>query len=196
VYVGAPPWELRRSCSRATCYFRGESLKIIQFAQFGTIAELHLVDIEVPEPGPGQVRVQVRAAGVNALDSKIRSGAVQAVFPTSLPAVPGSEVAGVVNAVGEGVHELSVCDSVFGWSDTGSYTEFALVTATMVAIKPTDLSWGQAVSLPVAVETSQRVLDLLKVKAGETVVLHGAARAVGTLTVQLATARPPHEAHA
>jgi NADPH:quinone reductase-like Zn-dependent oxidoreductase len=64
-------------------------MKAIQFDQFGGTDVLHEADVEVPQPGSGQVRVQVRAAGVNALDGKIRSGALQAVFPTALPVIPG-----------------------------------------------------------------------------------------------------------
>jgi NADPH:quinone reductase-like Zn-dependent oxidoreductase len=162
-------------------------MKAIQFDQFGTTAELRLVNVDVPQPGPGQVRVEVRAAGVNALDGKIRSGAMNAAFPTPLPSIPGFEVAGVVDAIGGDVQEFAVGDEVFGWSDTGSYAEYAL--ATVVAIKPAVLSWHQAVSLPIASATAARVLDLLEVAADDTVLLHGAAGAVGTIAIQLTTAR-------
>jgi NADPH:quinone reductase-like Zn-dependent oxidoreductase len=162
-------------------------MKAILFDRFGGTDVLHEADIEVPQPGPGQIRVRVRAAGLNALDGKIRSGAMQAAFPTPLPAVPGAELAGVVDALGEGVQDVQVGDEVLGWSDTGSYAEYAL--ATTVAPKPAGLDWQHAVALPVAGETAERVLDLLGVAAGETVLMHGAAGAVGTLAVQLATAR-------
>jgi len=93
----------------------------------------------------------------------------------------------VVDALGEGVQDVQVDDEVLGWSDTGSYAEYAL--ATTVAPKPAGLDWQHAVALPVAGETAERVLNLLGVTAGETVLMHGAAGAVGTLAVQLATAR-------
>src|SRR3954452_15696101 len=162
-------------------------MKAIVFDQFGGPDVLHEADIEVPQPGPGQVRVRVQAAGLNALDGKIRSGMLEAVLPTPLPAVPGGELAGVVDALGEGVQDVHVGDEVLGWSDTGSYAQYAL--ATTVAPKPAGLDWQHAVALPTASETSERVLDLLNVTAGETVLMHGAAGAVGTLAVQLATAR-------
>ncbi len=162
-------------------------MKAIQFDRFGGTEVLHEADIEVPQPGPGQVRVRVKAAGLNALDGKVRSGALEAMFSTPLPAVPGGEVAGVVDALGEGVTDMQVGDEVLGWSDTGSYAEYAL--ATIVAPKPAGLDWQHAVALPVAGETAERVLNLLGVAAGETVLMHGAAGAVGTLAVQLATAR-------
>jgi NADPH:quinone reductase-like Zn-dependent oxidoreductase len=162
-------------------------MKAILFDRFGGTEVLHEADIEVPQPGAGQVRVRVRAAGVNPLDGKIRSGTMEAMFPTSLPSVPGSELAGVVDALGEGVRDLRVGDEVLGWSDTGSYAEYAL--AAVVAPKPAGLDWQHAVALPVAGETAERVLNLLGVAAGETVLMHGAAGGVGTLAVQLATAR-------
>ncbi|WP_327716940.1 NADP-dependent oxidoreductase [Streptomyces sp. NBC_00490] len=162
-------------------------MKAILFDRFGGTDVLHEADIEVPQPGPGQIRVRVRAAGLNALDGKIRSGAMEAAFPTPLPAVPGAELAGVVDALGEGVRDVRVGDEVLGWSDTGSYAQYAL--ATTVAPKPAGLDWRHAVALPVAGETAERVLNLLGVAAGETVLMHGAAGAVGTLAVQLATAR-------
>lgn len=162
-------------------------MKAIIFDRFGGTEVLREADIEIPQPGPGQVRVRVRAAGVNALDGKIRSGALQSVFPTALPAVPGLEFAGTVDALGEGVRDVRVGDEVLGWSDTGSYAEYAL--ATTVAAKPVGLDWAHAVALPVAGETAERALNLLGVGAGDTVLIHGAAGAVGTLAVQLATAR-------
>ncbi|MCW6003627.1 NADP-dependent oxidoreductase [Micromonospora sp. CPCC 205371] len=162
-------------------------MKAIQFDRFGGTEVLHVADIDVPRPGPGQVRVRVKAAGLNALDGKIRSGALEALFPTPLPSVPGHELAGVVDALGEGVRDVQVGDDVVGWSDTGSYAEYAL--ATTVAPKPAGLDWQHAVALPVAGETAERVLNLLGVATGETVLMHGAAGGVGTLAVQLATAR-------
>lgn len=162
-------------------------MKAILFDRFGGTEVLREADIEVPQPGPGQVRVRVKVAGLNALDGKIRSGMLEAVRPTTFPAVPGGELAGVVDALGEGVSDVQVGDEVLGWSDTGSYAQYAL--ATTVALKPAGLDWQHAVALPVAGETAERVLDLLGVAAGETVLMHGASGAVGTLAVQLATAR-------
>src|SRR5918996_2088117 len=130
---------------------RGVVMKAILFDRFGGTEVLREADIEVPQPGPGQIRVRVKAAGLNALDGKIRSGALEAVFPTALPAIPGGELAGVVDALGEGVTEVQVGDGVLGWSDTGSYAEYAL--ATTVAPKPAALAWQDAAALPVASET-------------------------------------------
>ncbi len=162
-------------------------MKAIQFDRFGGTDVLHEAEVEIPRPGPGQVRVRVKAAGLNAIDGKIRSGAMEALRPTRLPAIPGGELAGVVDALGEGVQDLQVGDEVLGWADTGAYAEYAL--ATTVAPKPAGLDWQHAAALPVASETAERVLNLLGVTEGETVLMHGAAGAVGTLAVQLAAAR-------
>ena len=162
-------------------------MKAIVFDRFGGPDVLRIAHVDVPRPGPGQVRLRVRAAGVNQLDFKIRSGEMRQVFPTTFPAIPGLEAAGVIDEVGPGVTGTAAGDEVIALTDTGSYAEYALATA--FAPKPPALSWDEAAALPVAGETSQRVLDLLKVGEGETLLVHGAAGAVGSLAVQLAAAR-------
>lgn len=162
-------------------------MKAIVFERFGGPEVLRLTEVAKPAPGPGQIRLRVVAAGVNPLDHKIRNGWLEQVFPTTFPAIGGLEAAGVVDAIGAGVTDLAVGDEVFGFTDTGAYAEYAL--ATVVARKPAELSWDRAAALPVAGETARRVLDLLAVKAGETVLVHGAAGAVGGVAVQLAVAR-------
>lgn len=118
-------------------------MKAIVFDAFGGTEVLHEAEIGIPQPGPGQVRVRVRAVGVNPVDGKIRSGAMEAIFPTTLPAVPGGEIAGVVDAVGEDVDQLTVGDEVLGWSDTGSYAQYALAQATVLAPKPVEPGLGE-----------------------------------------------------
>ncbi|MGC9670806.1 NADP-dependent oxidoreductase [Planosporangium sp. 12N6] len=164
-------------------------MKAITFDTFGGPEVLHVTEVPLPAPGPGQIRVRVRAAGVNPLDGKIRSGAMKALFPTPLPAVLGIELAGVVDALGDGVTGVGVGDRVFGWADppTGSYAEYTL--ATTYARLPEGLDFPAAVTLPVAVETTVRVLNQLKVAAGETLLVHGASGAVGQVAVQVAVAR-------
>ncbi|WP_033291975.1 NADP-dependent oxidoreductase [Amycolatopsis jejuensis] len=161
-------------------------MRAITLAEYGGPEVLQLNDVPVPEPGPGQVRVAVRRAGVNPIDWKIRSGAMAGGAALEKPQIPGLEVSGVVDAAGDGA-ELSVGDEVFGWSATGPYAEFAL-GGTLIR-KPADLSWDDAVALPVAGETALRVLRLLDVKAGELLVIHGASGAVGRLATQIAVAR-------
>jgi len=162
-------------------------MKAVVIDEFGGPGVLHVVDRELPEPGAGQVRVRVRAAGVNGIDGTIRSGAAQQMFPTQLPAVLGLEIAGTVDGVGPGVEGLAAGDDVLGFADGGGYAEYAL--ATTVAPKPAGLGWPEAAALPVAAETALRVLRLLEVTQGDTLLIHGAAGGVGTVAVQLAVAR-------
>jgi NADPH:quinone reductase-like Zn-dependent oxidoreductase len=164
-----------------------QPVKAMQIDSFGGADKLHEVTVAEPTPDAGQVLVRVNTVGVNPVDAKIRSGAMEAAFPTPLPAVLGVEIAGTVTAVGDGVTEFAVGDDVFGWSDTGAYAEFAL--GTRLVAKPAGLAWDAAVALPVAGQTAERVLGLLEVTKGETLLIHGAAGAVGTMAVQLAVAR-------
>jgi len=162
-------------------------MKAVVFEDFGGPEVLHEAEVDVPEPGPRQVRVRVRAAGVNAIDYKIRSGMMQPNLPAKLPAIPGVEAAGVVEAVGAEVTEVKPGDEAFGWTRGGGYCEQALLTT--FAVKPKELSFTDAVALPVAGETAERVLRMLEVQAGDTLLIHGAAGSVGTFAVQLAVAR-------
>ncbi|MCX5391520.1 NADP-dependent oxidoreductase [Streptomyces sp. NBC_00094] len=162
-------------------------MEAIVYEEFGGPEVLrHATGVAVPEPGLGEVRVKVAAVGVNPLDWKRRYGWVEAFYPTTFPAVPGLEFAGTVDALGEGVTGLAVGDEVLGWTKTGAYAEYAL--AGIVAPKPAGLSWEAAASLPIAGETARRVLDLIGVREGETLFLHGAAGVVGSVAVQLAVA--------
>ncbi|MFF7602496.1 NADP-dependent oxidoreductase [Streptomyces mirabilis] len=166
-------------------------MKAMVFDRFGGPEVLYESDVDTPEPGPGQVRLRVRAAGVNPADGQLRQGLMQTFFPISLPAVPGVEAAGTVDAVGEGVTGLAVGDDVFGFTGTelGAFAEYALAAAGNIFHKPAGLAWEAAAALPVAAETSERVLQQLAIRAGDTVLIHGASGAVGTLAVQLAVRR-------
>lgn len=160
-------------------------MRAITITQYGEPDVLRLTDAPLPEPGPGQVRVAVKAAGVNPIDWKIRSGAMAEVRPVDFPHILGLELAGVVDAVGEGA-DFAVGDEVFGWSETGTYAEYAL--ASTVIRKPAGLSWAEAAALPIAGETALRVLGELEVKPDETVVIHGASGQVGRIATQAAVA--------
>jgi len=162
-------------------------MKAVVFEDFGGPEVLHLAEVETPEPGPKQVRIRVRTAGVNPIDHKIRSGAMRPNLPAKLPSIPGNEAAGLVEAVGAEVTSVQVGDAAFGWTRGGGYCEQALLAT--FAHMPAELSFEDAVALPVGGETAERVLRLLDVKAGETLLVHGAAGAVGTFAVQLGVAR-------
>ncbi|MGP3973261.1 NADP-dependent oxidoreductase [Streptomyces sp. 8N114] len=159
------------------------------FDRFGAADVLAPREVELPEPGPGQVRLAVRTAAVNPLDCKIRRGEMQELFPLPLPHVPGLEGAGIVEAVGPDAGELAVGDEVFGWTLTGSYARHALAEAGNLARRPHQLGWAEAAAVPSAAETALRCFALLGLKPGETLLVHAAAGGVGTLALQLAAAR-------
>jgi len=165
-----------------------DTYRSIAFTEYGDSGVLQVLDRELPEPGPGQVRIAVRAAGVNPIDWKIRAGLMAEVFPTEFPAVPGGDVAGVGDAIGEGVSGFAAGDEVLG-SGIGGYAEFVLADPAKLTRKPESLSWELAAALPVVVNTAYRALNLLDLQEGETLLVDGAAGGVGTIAVQLAVAR-------
>ncbi|BCJ32395.1 NADP-dependent oxidoreductase [Actinocatenispora sera] len=159
-------------------------MKAIVFDRHGGPTVLQLTEVAVPEPGRGQVRIRVRAAGVNPIDGKLRAGGG---WPIELPSTPGVEGAGVVDAVGPDTDGFAVGDEVLGHTATGSYAQFAL--SDRVVPKPAGLSWDVAAAVPVAAETALRVLRLLDLSPGETLLVHGASGSVGSLAGQLARRR-------
>lgn len=162
-------------------------MKAVQFSEYGGPEVLHVAEAEEPHAGPGQIRVAVEGAGVNPVDGKIRSGAMRQFMPVELPSIPGSDVAGVVDEVGEGVTDAAVGDEVFGFAVGGAAAEHAVLEH--YAAKPAGLSWAEAAGLPVAVETAVRTLDLLGLEPGQTILVNGAAGGVGAAAVQFARAR-------
>ncbi|PRY36892.1 NADP-dependent oxidoreductase [Umezawaea tangerina] len=161
-------------------------MKAARFQRFGGPEVLEVVDLPVPRPGPGQVRIAVRAAGVNASDLKLRGGELS--FGAGLPQTTGRDVAGVVDELGEGVTDVAVGDRVFGISDDGAgAAQFALLTFR--AVIPESLGFVDAAGLPCALETATRALDQLHVTDGTTVLLNGASGGIGSAAVQLAVAR-------
>lgn len=161
-------------------------MRAVIFAEYGDPSVLEVVETELPEPGPGQVRVAVRAAGVNPIDVKLRSGSMSGGKPLAAPRRLGFEVSGVVDAVGDGVADVAVGDAIAGWPVGGGYAEYALLS--VYAAKPDALTWEQAAALPVAGEAAVRSLRALKTGRGETLLINGASGAVGALATQIAVA--------
>ncbi|MFD7921322.1 zinc-binding alcohol dehydrogenase family protein [Streptomyces sp. NPDC059740] len=159
---------------------------------YGGPEVLAVTDADVPQPGPGQVRIEVRAVGVNPVDHKLYSGAFGA-DPAKLPMRLGSEAAGVVTAVGAGASgpagPVEVGDEVIAYRAPGAYATELLVPASSVVPKPAGLSWEQAGGLMVAGVTAVHVLEAIGLGGKETVLVHGAAGGVGLFAVQLAVAR-------
>lgn len=161
-------------------------MKAVQFSEYGGPEVLQVVEVAKPQAGPGQVRIAVRAAGVNPSDWKDRSGDARDATPVALPSGVGFEAAGVVDEIGVGVTTVTVGDAVFGYG-LNTVAEYALLTHW--APKPAMMPFEVAGGLPVNVETAWRCLDLLAMKAGETLLVSGAAGGIGSALVQLARVR-------
>jgi NADPH:quinone reductase-like Zn-dependent oxidoreductase len=159
-------------------------MKGARFSRFGGPEVLEIVDLPDPHPGPGEVRIAVRAAGVNASDWKKREGLMDQDLPQTL----GYEAAGIVDEVGENVMETAVGDRVFGFSGDGAAQAELAVLSAWAPIPPA-LSFAGAAALPSAVETAARALDQLGVARGGTVLINGASGTIGSATVQFAVAR-------
>lgn len=154
--------------------------------EYGDPDVLVLREEQLPEPGPGQVRLQVKAAGVNPVDLKIRAGARG---DGKTPFRLGYEVAGVVEAVGPDVTTVAPGDEVMAFRIAGGYASALIVPAKDVVPKPASLPWSQAAGLLLAGATAMHTLEVTGVGAGDVVLLHGAAGAVGQAVTQLARLR-------
>jgi NADPH:quinone reductase-like Zn-dependent oxidoreductase len=159
-------------------------MKAVSFSRFGGPEVLEIVDLPDPHPGPGQVRIAVRAAGVNQSDWKKREGLMDQGLPQTL----GYEAAGVVDEVGPGVTGVRAGMRVFGFSADGA-AQAELAVLSWYAPVPPSLDFAGAAALPSAVETAARALDQLGARSGSTLLVNGASGSVGSAAVQLAVAR-------
>ncbi|PVU83323.1 alcohol dehydrogenase [Cellulomonas sp. WB94] len=155
---------------------------------YGGPEVLSVVDVTVPEPGPGEVLIDVRAAGVNQIDWKLYSG-LFGTDPARLPIRLGLEVAGVVLAVGPDVEDIPVGDHVIATGVVGGYAELVLVPVTRLSPKPAQVSWAEASGLLLTGATAWHTLEETGVGAGDVVLVHGASGSVGRFVVQLARLR-------
>lgn len=161
--------------------------RAVRFAQYGGIDVLQVVDVEDPVPGPGQLLVRVRAAGINPGEAKIREGLLHDRWPATFPSGQGSDLAGVVERVGDGVTAFAPGDEIIGYTDTrASHAELALVDAANATPKPPEVPWEVAGGLFVAGATAAAAVRAVGAAPGDTLVVAGAAGGVGSITVQLA----------
>jgi alcohol dehydrogenase len=151
---------------------------------------MEMMELPRPEPGPGELLVRVRAAGVNPLDYKIRDGAVKVLLSFSFPLILGLDLAGDVAAIGPGVTNLTLGDAVYAHLDhdrIGAFAEYAVVRESAAARKPARLDYTQAASLPLVGLTAwQTLIELAKLRAGQKVLIHAGSGGVGTFAIQLA----------
>lgn len=161
-------------------------MKAIEFHEFGGPDVLHLVEVVPPHAGPGEVRIKVRAAGVNPSDWKRREGQYRAFEKLQFPAGLGVEGAGIVDEIGQGVTGVAIGDALFGFG-RNTMAEHAILTHW--AKKPDNVPFEVAAGLPVISDTATRALDQVGVEHGQTLLVSGAAGGVGTALLQLARLR-------
>jgi NADPH:quinone reductase-like Zn-dependent oxidoreductase len=161
-------------------------MRAVQYEQYGGPEVLEIADVEDPHAGPGQVRIRVHAAGVNAADWKFREGVMAGGKPLTAPAIVGLDAAGTVDEVGDGVTGVEVGDRVFG-SGRATFAEYAVLTSW--ARMPHHLSFEEAAATPGPFDTAERMLAAVAATEGDTIVVSGAAGGVGTAVIQLARAR-------
>jgi len=162
-------------------------MKAVRFDHYGGIDVLDIAEVPDPEPGPGQVLVRVKAAGINPGEAKIREGLLHERWPATFPSGQGSDLAGVVAAVGADVTGVAVGDEVAGWVDTrSSQAEYAVVPAGNVVPKPASVPWEVAGAIEVAGFTAGAAIRAVNLSPGDTVVVAAAAGGVGSIAVQLA----------
>jgi NADPH:quinone reductase-like Zn-dependent oxidoreductase len=159
----------------------------VRLDEYGGIDVLQVVDVDRPTPGPGQVLVRVKAAGINPGEAAIREGLMHAMWPATFPSGEGSDLAGVVEEIGDGVDGVAVGDEVVGFThNRASHAEFVVVEAGNLTRRPGNVSWEQAGALFVAGTTAYAAVRAVALKPGDALVVSGAAGGVGSLAVQLA----------
>ena len=170
----------------------GPEMRAARFHEYGPPSVLVVDLVPRPEPKEGEVLIHVRSAGVNAIDWKLRAGYLKAYMPLELPAIPGLDVAGIVEAVGPGVTAFSVGDEVFG-RGASTYAEYAAgSTATLTHI-PDGVSFDQAAALHVGgVVSWVGLFDVAQIEPGQRVLIQGGAGGVGSIAVQLAHWKGAH----
>ena len=161
--------------------------KVVRFERYGGIDVLQVVEEPRPVPGPGRVLVEVRAAAVNPGEARVREGEWAQRWPATFPSGQGSDLAGVVAAVGDGVTGFAVGAEVIGYTDErASHAEYVVVEPAHLIPRPATVSWEVAGSLYVAGTTGYAAVRAVSLAAGDTVVVSAAAGGVGSIAVQLA----------
>ena len=161
--------------------------KAVRFEEYGGVEVLNLVEVPMPEPGPGQVLVAVKAVGINPGEAKIREGLMHSRWPATFPSGQGSDLAGIVARTGPGVTGFAEGDEVIGFTDNrASQAEYVLAEAGNLTARPAGVPWEAGGSLFVVGATAYAAVRAVALTTGDTVVVAGAAGGVGSVTVQLA----------
>jgi NADPH:quinone reductase-like Zn-dependent oxidoreductase len=161
--------------------------RAVKFEHYGGIDVLDVVDVPDPVPGPGQLLVRVKAAGINPGEGKIREGLLDERWPATFPSGQGSDLAGVVEQVGDQVGGFAAGDEVIGFTDErASQAELVVIQAENATRRPAGVPWDVAGALFVVGTTAYATVRAVSLSQGDTVVVSGAAGGVGSLAVQLA----------
>jgi NADPH:quinone reductase-like Zn-dependent oxidoreductase len=166
-----------------------DAVKALVARSYGPLKELVIADLPTPTAGRGQVLVRTEAAALNAVDVVLVTGAMKDELPIRHPFVPGVDISGVVEAVGDGVTRFAIGDPILGWNGvpSGALAEYALVKdSPSAAVRPAGLGAAHAAALPTGSLTASALLDAAKVQPGATLLVVGATGGVGSYTVQLA----------
>ncbi|MFS1301428.1 NADP-dependent oxidoreductase [Streptosporangium longisporum] len=163
--------------------------RIVVFAEYGEPEVLRVIETDDPYPGEGEIRVRVKAAGVQPFDAGYRRGAFARYNPAVFPARLGNEVAGVVDMVGTGVTEFTAGEPIIAFVDAVGYADTVVAPAANAVRKPSTMPWPEAGVLSASGQTADTALDALNVTAGDRLLIHAAAGGVGSFATQLAVAR-------
>lgn len=164
-------------------------MKAVRLIGYGTSDNLEFVEIPMPKISDNEILVKIKAAGVNHIDSLKASGLISHIYSLQMPWIPGADFAGEIEEIGKNVTNFKIGDAVFGSkADGGAYAEFIVATPDIISLKPDSLSFIEAASVPMVAETA--FMALFKyghLIAGQTILIHGGAGAVGSYAVQLAS---------
>ncbi|MBA3799684.1 MAG: NADP-dependent oxidoreductase, partial [Geodermatophilaceae bacterium] len=163
-----------------------QTQRAVAFSEYGDPSVLRLMDFPEPHARAGQVRVRMRAAGVQPFDCAFRRGDLRGFMPATFPQVLGNDFAGIVDEVGDGVSGVQIGDEVLGYCTLAAHAELIVVDAGAVVPRPRTMPWEVAGGLSASGQTALNALRDLGVSAGETLLVHAAAGGVGTVAVQLA----------
>jgi len=167
-------------------------MRAIAITEFGGVEKLQLLAIPMPEPGKCEILIRIKAAGVNPVDWKIRAGMLQDRLPHEFPLIPGWDAAGIVSKKGPQTDLFTQGDEVYAYCrkpviKEGTYAEYVVVPQSSAALKPKNMSFEEAATVPLSALTAyQCLLDAAKLERNETVLIHAAAGGVGSFAVQLA----------
>ncbi len=176
-------------------------MRAVQIKNYGSAEAIEIIS-DAPQPilQSGQVRIEVRAASLNRIDSAIRNGYMKDMLPLSFPVIMGGDFAGIVTEVGEGVTTLKTGDEVYGNAGqfkggTGSLAEFTVANAKNVALKPASMDFNQAAALPLSGASALQAIEKeLHVQPGQKILIQGGAGGIGSLAIQIAKLHGAHVA--